>query len=96
MWVTIEVSAEDIESGKRQSQCECPVVLAGNRVLLNMRVGKDAFSVGDPLEGDMAGRTYYDLPVRAREFIYWFDLVLYSSPLAPFSFKVNVGKEFVL
>jgi hypothetical protein len=87
--ITVDVTAEDIASGKRGSRWECPFVLAVKRVLETEGVesGNYFMFIGDPISD--APRLVVDLPDEVSEFIMSFDRKGFMG-VSPRSFVVNL------
>lgn len=84
--VTIDVTAEDIENGRRYDGCKCPIALAATRAgLADPNVSKT-----DVFFGPQRGRDCISLPPRARKFVVDYD----NDGLAePFTFEISVWKS---
>ena len=82
--IRIEVTAEDIAKGRRQSACACPIALAMERVGACPVVGTDAANIS-------FGYRRFDhveLPPEATEFITKFDDG--DTSVRPFSFDLEL------
>jgi hypothetical protein len=89
MRVKIEVTQDDIEKGKR-NQCNlCPVARAVKRVAHIWGVGSPGVY---PTERMAPLNSIADLPYKARTFVCRFDNAL---PVKPFTFTLNIPKEYL-
>lgn len=87
MKITIDVTAEDIRCGQRQTSGSCPIALALIRSgLRNPHVYHNA----DAYIGAPALREWLLLPAEAASFIYRFDD---EESVEPFSFELDVPDE---
>lgn len=82
--IIIEVTEEDIKSGRRHSYSKCPIALAIRRAFARdygVAVGVGSFCVGIDV---------WKLSRRAQNFIQNFDE---GCPVKPFSFRIWKGKQ---
>lgn len=84
--VKVEVTAEDIQRGKRKLCRECPVARA-----LTRAAGKQV-EVGNSHYRDEAAQWHRPLPEVAKHFIAAFD---YGGSVAPFTFDVGFPESFL-
>lgn len=86
--ITITVTQEDIDKGRRESSCNCPIALAARRVFVNDSVRVSPFDLVLYAKDDEEVR-YRMLPQEAARFIEQFD---HQGPtqVKPFSFTVEV------
>ncbi len=86
--VTVEVTAEDIAAGERDSCERCPIAIAVQRTGL-IRVHADADAIwGWPDDGDDTESIGCDTPDIAARFMEDFDT---GEPVEPFAFTVELS-----
>lgn len=82
--ITIEVTQEDIDAGRKGNCYLCPIALAAARVFnLDVSVGASWLSVEASNGAEVA---MFKLPQAARTFVTLFDG---GHPVAPFTFAVE-------
>lgn len=88
--VRVEVTAEDIERGRRKGPCSCPIALAARRAL-------GCYVNVQPRTIRLAGATVCSLPMVAQDFIMRFDRRMWSwskrRPVKPFAFTLKLPTE---
>lgn len=80
--VTVEVTQDDIDAGRRKSCFGCPVARA-----LRRAVGGDAWVVGPSWARALADAAALPLPPEAARFVRSFDD---RSPVSPFTFTLEL------
>lgn len=90
--VTINVTKEDIEKGRRSDGHRCPIARAARRILKNVTFIDESleFNNGNMVDGDSV-----PLTKAAQKFVRAFDDGAKRSDLKPFKFTVRVHKDFV-
>lgn len=90
----VEVTAEDIANGKRETACYCPIALALKRLGVKDPdvFGEREECVSVPCDDDEEPWDHYQLPDEAIDFVVKFDL---GAEVAPFAFDLEVHESAV-
>ncbi len=91
--ITVNVTAEDIEKGKRDSCQNCPIALALGR-LINpaIVIAQVAMNTVDFHTSDMKFTGITQLPTIAIQFIFDFDN---GGIVSPFSFNLDINPKYL-